>query len=190
MTKFSKDIDLLFEIGSLRFVNRNWKQYLDLDIANLAEHHWRVMWLALILAKYEKVKNTDKIMKMALIHDICESRTGDLTKVQKKYVERFEDKSIKDMLKNSVLEDELIELWKEYEKRESIESKIVKDADRLDIDFEMREQKIRGFKFPKGWDVGREKLSLTQHYTKTAKKIWRLLQKSDPHNWHIEAGSI
>jgi len=127
---------------------------------------------------------------MSLLHDISESRTGDLTRVQKKYVERFEDKSIKDILKNSVLEEELIGLWQEYEKRESIESKIVKDADRLDVDFEMREQKIRGYQFPKGWDAGRERISKTEHYTETAKRIWKALQKSDPHNWHIEAGSI
>ena len=188
--KLSKDIDLLFEIGSLRFVNRNWKQYLGLDVANLAEHHFRVVWIALVLAKYENAKNTDKIVKMALLHDLPESRTGDLNKVQKKYVERFENKSIKDILKNSVLEEELIKLWQEYEKLGSIESKIVKDADRLDIDFEMREQKIRGFKFPEKWDTSREKISLNQHYTKTAKKIWKLLQKSDPHHWHLEAGSI
>lgn len=187
---FQKDIDLLFEIGSFKFINRNWEQYLKVEMSNLAEHHFRVIWISLILAKYEKVKNTDEIIKMALFHDLGESRTGDLARGQKNYATQLEEKAIKDIAKGSVLKNEIYSLWREYQERKSMEAKIVKDADNLDVDFEMREKEIAGYQFPQKWKIGRKKLSETKYYSKTAKKIWKLLQKTNPHNWHIETGSI
>ncbi len=187
--KLSKDIDLLFEIGCLRFVDRSWKQYLNLDIANLSEHHFRVAWIALLLAGKKKIKNTDKIIKMALLHDVAESRTGDLAKMQKKYTERFEKKAVADIFAGTVLEKEFLELYDEYEKRKSIESQIVKDADNLDVDFEMKEQKTRGYNFSKRWESYRAELSKKRFYTKSAKEIWDKLQNTDPHHWHVEGGS-
>lgn len=48
-----KDIDFLFEIGSLRSIARTWNEFLGKDVANVAEHTIRVAWIALTLAKYE-----------------------------------------------------------------------------------------------------------------------------------------
>jgi len=184
------DINLLFEMGCLRFIDRNWKQFFGADFANLSEHHLRVIWIALIIAKYEKVKNIEKILKMALVHDIVESRTGDLDKMQRKYVQRDEDKAIKDIFNDSIMGDELIKLWQEYEQCESKEARIVKDADILDIDFEMKEQEIKGYKFSPKWARYRQSLYNKKLYSKTAKQIWKNLQKADPHAWHIKGGSV
>lgn len=183
-SKLSTNIDFLFEIGSLRFIDRTWKQVLP-NVQNLTEHHFRVAWIALILAKMEGVTNTDKILKMAILHDISESRTGDVNYVQRQYVIRDEEKGIKDMLEGNVLEDEMLALWKEYEKKESIEAQIVKDADNLDVDFEIREAKWRGSMLVDDWKEIRDRLAAENFYTKSAKKIWKELQSSNPHNWHI-----
>ena len=184
MAKLQKDIDLLYEIGCLRFIKRSWQNYLGPNVANLAEHHFRVAWLSLVIAQYENVKNTDKIMKMALIHDLAESRTGDANWYQKKYLQHFDEKAIEDILRGSAFEDEFKKLWQEYVERKSIESKIVRDADQLDAEFEIKEQSIHGYQFPKEWKKVRDRVS-TMFHTKVAKKIWDRLQKSDPHAWHI-----
>lgn len=50
----ARDIELLFELGAFRHLDRVWKQFLNPDVANCAEHSFRVSWVALTLARYEK----------------------------------------------------------------------------------------------------------------------------------------
>jgi 5'-deoxynucleotidase YfbR-like HD superfamily hydrolase len=71
-----RDIELLFEIGCLRYIDRIWKRFLNHDSSNLSEHIFRVVWIAITIAKYEKKVNLEKIILMALSHDIAERRTG------------------------------------------------------------------------------------------------------------------
>jgi putative hydrolase of HD superfamily len=180
-----RDIQFLYEIGTLRFIPRQWQRFLNADFANLAEHHLRVVWLALIIAKYEKA-DIDKVLKMALVHDIAESRTGDADYLTRQYVERNEELGISDMLKKTALEKDFMVIWDEYHERKSLESKVVKDADTLDVDFELNEQEARGFKLKHAWQKQRSYVSKNRLYTKTAKKIWAEIQKSDPNEWHIK----
>ncbi|MBI2034671.1 MAG: HD domain-containing protein [Candidatus Levybacteria bacterium] len=183
-----RDIEFLFEIGSLRFIQRTWKRFLNPDVENLTEHHFRVTWIALLIAKHEGVQLTEKIIKMALVHDFAESRTGDVDYLSRQYVVRNEELGIRDMLLDTALEKEFLEIWQEYEKRQTLESKIVKDADNLAIDFELREQGSKGNNIGKGggWKEIREFVASNKLYTKTAKAIWRSLQTADPHDWHYK----
>ena len=105
-----RDIEFLFEIGDFRNIDRAWKQFFSANNANNAEHSFGVIWLALLLAKYEKNKNPEKILKMALVHDLGESRTGDAHYVSKNYTTRNEKKAIQDIFKDTVLQ-EMIDLW-------------------------------------------------------------------------------
>lgn len=177
-----RDLELLYEVGSLRFIERAWKQFLNPDYANLAEHHLRVVWIALLLAKYEGKGNVEKIMKMALVHDVSESRTGDLNYLGKQYATRNESKAISDILKDTELGDELSELWHEYESKKTIEAKIVKDADFLDVDLELKEQKSMGKNHVDKWAPRRKKV-LKKLYTASAKKLWKAIQTSKPEDW-------
>lgn len=181
--KTSRDLELLYEIGSLRFIQRAWKQFLGPDFANLADHHMRVIWIALVLQKMEGRGNTEKIMKMALVHDIAESRTGDVHYISRQYTKRDEKKAVKDIFKNTLLEKEMSQLWHEYEMRKTIEAKIVKDADWLDVDLEIQEQKAAGKLHMKAWDDNR-KIIHSRLYTKSAKKLWQSIKKSDPVDWY------
>lgn len=185
-TNLKRDIEFLYEIGTLRFVDRTWKQYLP-NTQNLTEHHFRVAWIALVLARMEGVENTEKILKMAFVHDIAESRTGDVNYIQRQYVTRDEERGIKDVFADTVLSEEFVALWKEYEDRSSIEAKIVKDADNLDPDFEGQEAKSRGNRVVEGkeWTTIRRFVGEQKLYTKSAKKMWKAIQTSNPHDWHL-----
>ncbi|HLC38924.1 MAG TPA: HD domain-containing protein [Patescibacteria group bacterium] len=182
-----RDVEFLYEIGTLRFIPRTWRQFLNLDFANLAEHTLRVTWIALIIAKNEKKVNLDKILKIALVHDICESRTGDVHYLSRQYTKRNEKLAITGMLKNTSIESEFYQLWIEYEERKSLEAKIVKDADNIDVDLELREQKSRGNLLPKKWKIMRQKGVGEKFFTKSAKKLWDSLHRVDPDAWHIKA---
>lgn len=181
-----RDLEFLFEIGSLRNVQRLWRQHFGMDVANDLEHTIRVVWLALIIARMEKIVDEEKVLKMALIHDIAETRTSDHAHVHKSYVRSDERRAAHDIFSGTTVQD-FEKLLNEYRSRESHEAKIVKDADNLDVDFELRELAEKGSKLPEKWIPGRRTIRDKKLYTKSAKKTWDLLQKSDSASWHISA---
>ncbi len=182
-----RDIEFLFEIGSIRNVNRGWRQHLGMDCASNTEHAFRVVFLALIIARMERVKDEEKIIKMALIHDLPESRTSDLSYVQKVYVSEDETLAANDQFDSTSLSDLNKSVLKEYKERKSKEAKIVKDADNLDIDLELKELGEQGSKLPKKFNKTRKMIFNEKLYTKSAKKLWMEIQKSDPSSWHLTA---
>lgn len=183
----TRDLDFLYEVGTLRFANRTWNQFLNPNSQNLTEHTLRVIWIALILAKHEGVTDTAKVIKMAIVHDVSESRSVDVNYVSRQYADRHEDKAIADTLGGTALSEEFLPIWEEYEHRESLESKIVKDADHLDVDLELKELEAMGNSLGKALMPSREQDLETRFFTKTAQAMWRALRDSDPHHWHLVA---
>ncbi len=181
-----RDIEFLYEVGCLRFISRAWRQFLLPNAANLAEHTLRVTWIAITIAKYEKA-DIDKIIKMALVHDLGESRTGDIHYLARVYTKRDEETAITDIMAETIFSKEFVDLWEEYEKRESMEAKIVKDADNLDVDFEIQEQISMGMDLSKWRENHRRKFVHQSLYTKTAKKIFDMVYSVNPRDWHINS---
>lgn len=182
-----RDLEFLYEIGAVRLIPRQWHRFHMGNVGDLADHHFRVLWLSLIIAAREKAEvDTEKMMKMALVHDIAESRTGDADYLARQYVIRKEDEGLNDMLEGTSLREEFVALWHEYEQRECLEAKIVKDADNLDVDMELREQASQGHQLPEAWREARQSL-VAKLYTDTAKKMKLAILESDPHDWHIKS---
>lgn len=180
------DVDLLFELGTLRFIDRTWRQFLGQNMANVAEHTFRVIWTALLISRLEKVGDQEKILKMALVHDATESRTGDVQYISRQYTSRDEKLAAKDMFNSTAL-SEFQEIWEEYEKRECIEAKIVKDADNIDVELELQERKYMGDQLKKLWEKSRRESVRKNLFTKTAKKLWDQIEKTNPHDWHVNS---
>src|SRR3972149_971171 len=182
-----RDIEFLYEVGCLRFIPRAWRQMLSPNFANLTEHTLRVAWIAALIARHEGA-NIGKAMQMALVHDLSESRTGDVHYISRLYTRRDEKGAIKDMLHGTTLPSELLDLWQEYEERESLESKVVKDADNLDVDFEIQEQAARGVNLKEDWyKEQRKPLVYPNLHTETAKRIFEMLYSSNRNDWHTKA---
>lgn len=180
------DINFLFEMGNIRLIDRAWRRFHATDFANLADHHFRVFWIAMAIAAHEKGADTGKVAKMALLHDIAESRAGDVDYLSRQYVERNEQLAAQDMLAGTSIHDEFYALWEEYEARESLESKIVKDADNLDVDFELAENEAKGGRLKEVKRETREFVGKNKLYTQTAKAMFEQLQHADPHAWHMQ----
>jgi putative hydrolase of HD superfamily len=185
----NQDLNFLYEIGSLKNVPRGWRQHLAMDCASVAEHTMRVVWLALIIARAEGGTDENKVIRMAMAHDLVEARISDLGYVQKVYVVAKEEEANHDLFEGTSLND-FEEVVKEYEKRECLEAKIVKDADNLDIDLELKEIEECGSKLPAKLAELREKVRDEKLYTATAKKIWEQIQKSDPASWHLNNNKL
>jgi len=185
-----RDVDFLYEIGALRQQPRMWHRFLGSrgsHVASITEHHYRVVWLALIIAAREGKGDTAKIIKMALVHDIGESRAGDADYLSRQYVERHEDKAIEHMLDKTSLQKEFVNLWKAYEKQTSIEAKIVKDADNLDFDMELHEQAAQGSHLEADWRDIRNKVVAKRFYSKAAQELYAEIASTKPSDWHIKS---
>lgn len=181
------DIDLLFEIGAYRHVKRMWIQHFhDGIMENDAEHSFRVIWIALTLARNEKTEiDYKKLMTMALIHDIPEIRCGDQSIVQKLYVTVDEDAALRDTFIGTSLED-FIGIYKEYKDRECIEAKIVKDADNLEVDFELAERAATGSDLARLWIKEQRPMVRGKLYTDSARTMFdELVVKGNPHQWML-----
>ena len=184
---FQRNIEFLFEVGCMRHIQRTWRQFLNPNFENLAEHTLRVIWIALMIAQEEGVKDTGKIVKMALVHDLSESRSVDVHYVSRQYAERFEDKALADTLNGVNLAEEFVQLWHEAEAKKSLAAQIVKDADNLDVDLELREQAALGVQLGKDLAPMRRHVGMTKLYTQTARKLWREIQKANPNDWHVHS---
>jgi putative hydrolase of HD superfamily len=187
VVSFDRDIEFLFEVGCLRHINRTWRQFLNPDFENLSEHTLRVVWIALLIAKHEGLEDTGKLVKMALVHDLSESRSVDVHYVSRQFATRHEEAAIQNTLSETALREEFFQLWKEAEERQTLESKIVKDADNLDVDLELKEQAARGFEIREALLPMRKHVGKTKLYTETAKKLWKEIQTANPNDWHVNS---
>ena len=157
------------------------------DVANNTEHTFRVLWIALSIAKYEENINFEKLLKMALVHDIPESRCGDAHYLSRQYIKQDEIMAIKDIFDKTIYGSEMEELMIEYKDRKSIESKIVKDADNIDVNLELKELEFKGHSLGKIWEEDREEMVYLSLYTETARLFWDEIKTTNPHNWHTKS---
>lgn len=134
------DVDFLYELGDLRHIQRTFRY--SVDASSVAEHTLRVCFTALILAKQEGA-DLLRTLQIAMLHDMSEIRTGDPNPWQKPYITTYPEKAAEDMLRGTTLAD-MVPLVIDYEKRESLESQIVKDADMIECEMEMLELKETG----------------------------------------------
>jgi putative hydrolases of HD superfamily len=179
-----RDIEFLYEVGGLRKVPRSWQQVLTHRVANISEHIFRMTFIAWTIAIEEKA-DVEKVIKMCLTHDVAESRATDIAFMHRQYVTRNEELAFEHIFAETTIGGEVHGLVGEYEERLSLEAKIVKDADNLDVDLELREHARLGD--PVALDMQknhRPTIIKEKLYTETAKRMWHEIQESNPDSWH------
>lgn len=177
----------MFEIGTMRKLMRIHRQTLLADDLsdNIATHSYRASIIAWYLAKMEGA-DLYKTVMMGLLHDVAETRSGDHNWVHKKYVKIFTEEIIKDQFGTLPYPD-FTELIDEYNKRESKESILVKDADLLDQMLLLREYEWQGNKEAAIWIKGKsgdaENAQFAKLKSESAKKLGNAILKEDPSGW-------
>jgi putative hydrolase of HD superfamily len=132
-----KCFQFILELEKLKAVQRKVKP-LGLDrYENSGEHSWQVSVLAMTMAKFaDESVNIEKVLKMLLIHDICEIDAGDVLffddagRAEAKEKELAAAERIFGMLPEET-GTEFLEIWKEFEDAETKEAKFAKAIDRL-----------------------------------------------------------
>ena len=102
-----------------------------------AEHSWRLCLLVMICSRYCVEAQPEKLLKLALIHDLAEAVCGDVPAIQKEEhgTKYSREKAAMSTITRSLPEEfraELLALWEEYEEASTEEAKIVKALDKIE----------------------------------------------------------
>ncbi|MEK7586395.1 MAG: HD domain-containing protein [Patescibacteria group bacterium] len=185
--KQEKIVNFLYEIGTMRKLMRMHRQVLLTDDMSdsIASHSYRVAIISWFLAK-EEGADLYKTVMMSLLHDMAEVRSNDHNWVHKKYIKVFEHEINEDQLGTLPYLD-LRDFIGEYEKRESREAILAKEADLLDQILLLREYEWSGNKEANIWlygkGVSKINAQLEKLKTETGKKLGKLIYDIDPSDW-------
>lgn len=144
-------LKFLIKVGKLKKIKRTgWIREGIKDPESVAEHSFRLIVLSMIFAPILKV-NQEKLIKMAIVHDLGETEIGDLVVdrgglkdlILRQKRENKEEKIIREMFKGL---EEYSDLFKEIVERKTKESQILWELDKLETSVQAyeyeKEQKI------------------------------------------------
>jgi len=148
-------IELLTELMRLKAVPRmGWLLRGVRDVESVAAHSFGVAFIAMLLADRARLQgmtvDVERLLRLALLHDLTEARTGDLPSTIKSYfdadvLKASDERAAEAMLASlGELGGQYLELWREYEERTSLEARLVKAADKLDLLLQVREYEKGG----------------------------------------------
>lgn len=156
MSDYKSLANHLYEAGHLkRTVRSGQRGLLTADYSDtVASHTYRVAIIAWHLGVLVEGVDPNKLAAMALFHDFEETRSGDGDWIMKRYV-KVDSESIY-AHQSEGLDNSFNKLVNEYENRETIESKLVKDADTLELLLTLKELEYKGNKEAINWLTGKQ----------------------------------
>jgi putative hydrolase of HD superfamily len=135
---------LLVESVRLKSVPRlGWLLRGIRDVESVAAHTYGVAFVAMLLGDLARARGVtvdiERVLRMALLHDLVEARIGDLPGTIKSYFDpgtlrKAEERVAGEMLNPlGPLGQDWYGVWLEYEERQTLEARLVKAADKLDL---------------------------------------------------------
>jgi len=143
--------DLLFEVRMLKDLNRSGYAFLGAGSESVAEHSFTTVFICFTMARLEPEIDREKLMSMALVHDIPEARTNDLNYVHKKYITVDEAKAVTHLTQGLPFGKDIQNLIDEFNSGETKESRLARDADQLSFILELKKLKDTGAVSPDAW---------------------------------------
>ena len=171
--------DFLFEVGMLCKTPRSGYQFLGSGRESVAEHVLRTVFIGYALCKVNPSLNELRVLKMCVLHDLPEARTGDMNYVNKKYVQVDEAKAVRELTESLSFGDDIRQAIDEFNAKESMESRIARDADQIALILQLKEYGDLGNKYSEDWI----QYALQRLCTEEGKKLADRIIQTDSSNW-------
>jgi len=130
--------EFFFQIAGLKKLPRSgWKIKLGLENSeSVAEHSYMMAVMAMVLSDL-KTLNSEKVIKMSILHDWAESKIGDFMPDEigydkKSELENYAMTEILELLPEKIQSDYQI-IWNEFLKRDTPEARLVHELDKLEM---------------------------------------------------------
>lgn len=143
-------LDFFNIVANLKNVPRQgWIDKLKVEHSeSVSDHTYSMTVMGLIYSEILKL-DTLKVLKMSLLHDLVESKTGDITpnQISKKEKLLLEKRTMTDILNKlpEELEKEFTILWDEFQENTSSESVLVHELDKLEMALQAKIYEKKGF---------------------------------------------
>ena len=178
--------NFLFEVGMLKRTPRSgWNFLPGAEGESVADHSFRMTVIAWTLARLNPEVNPDRVVEMALFHDLPETRTGDLNYVHQKYAKVDEAAAAHHQTEGLPFGTELEGLIAEYREGTTPEAIVAHDADQLEMLLSLKERLDGGAKAAEEWVP----FVLKRLKTTTAKELAEKILSSHAHNWWFDRDS-
>ena len=131
-------LDFLNNSINLKNISRQgWIDKLSIkNPESVADHSYSMAIMAMIISDLENY-DSEKILKMTLLHDLAESKIGDITPEQMTQENKFkiENEAFDEIIRQlpKTIKSQYLEIWKEYQNNSSKESLFVHQIDRLEM---------------------------------------------------------
>jgi len=131
-------LDFFKTAANLKNISRQgWVDKLSIDDPeSVADHSYSMAVMSMVISDIGNY-DSEKILKMALLHDLAESKIGDYTpeQINKKEKTLLENNAFNEIVKKlpNSLKSQYLKIWHEYQKNTSPESKIIHEIDRLEM---------------------------------------------------------
>ena len=130
--------ELFFQIAELKKLPRSgWKIKLGLSNSeSVAEHSYMMAVMAMVISDMKSL-NSEKVIKMSILHDWAESKIGDfmpdeITYDKKSELENYAMTEILESLPPKIQGD-YQEMWNEFLIRDTPEARLVHELDKLEM---------------------------------------------------------
>jgi putative hydrolase of HD superfamily len=173
--------NLLFEARMLKEIPRSGFHFLGSGKESIAEHTFSTTFIAYVMSQLEPDIDALKLISMCLVHDLPETRIGDLNTVHKTYVTANEVKAVKDITASLPFGASIANLIDEFNAGNSPEAKLAYDADQLSLILELKTLSDIGYAPPDKWLPP----VLKRLKTETAKKIARSIMQTNRDEWWL-----
>ena len=124
---------------------KGWQKRVDGRVESVADHSFAVALLALYEGE-RRGQDLEKILKLALIHDLEEAIIGDLTPRDKarrgaSRVQRDREVAIRKLLSKLPTKSRpaYLRLWRDLRERRSKEARLVHQLDKVEMAFQAKE---------------------------------------------------
>ena len=130
--------EFFFQIAGLKKLPRSgWKIKLGLDDSeSVAEHSYMMSVMSMVLADMKSL-NSEKVIKMSILHDWAESKIGDFMPDEighdkKSELENYAMTEILELLPQKIQSD-YQDIWNEFLVRDTQEARLVHEIDKLEM---------------------------------------------------------
>lgn len=159
---------------------RSGYQFLGSGRESVAEHVLRTVFIGYALCKINPALDELRVLKMCVLHDLPEARTGDMNYVNKKYVKVDEEKAVRELTENLFFGGDIRQAIDEFNAKETMEARIARDADQIALILQLKEYGDLGNKYSDEWiEYALQRLSTEEGKTLAA----RIIQTDSSHWW-------